>query len=51
MQGAINVPRGVLEPAADLNYPGAILLCVMHVIMLDWSCVCLVGAQHWQPKP
>ena len=21
--GAINVPRGVIEPAADLNYPGA----------------------------
>lgn len=21
--GAINIPRGVLEPAADLNYPGA----------------------------
>lgn len=21
--GALNVPRGVLEPAADLNYPGA----------------------------
>lgn len=23
IEGAINVPRGVLEPAADLNYPGA----------------------------
>ncbi|MBN2607051.1 rhodanese-like domain-containing protein [Hydrogenovibrio sp. JE_KL2] len=44
IEGAINVPRGVLEPAADLNYPGA------NPALRDarddaWLVVCLSGGR------
>lgn len=44
IDGAINVPRGVLEPAADLNYPGA------NPALRDarddaWLVVCLSGGR------
>lgn len=42
--GAINIPRGVLEPAADLNYPGA-NPALRDARDADWLIVCKSGGR------